>query len=275
MYELRVREFNLFRKLIYGKSGIKLNDSKLELVRSRLAKRLRQLSIPTFKEYYSLLSEQLDGPETLHMLDAITTNQTSFFREPKHFDFLNKTALANLLEEKEQTRDRTFKVWSAGCSTGEEPYSLTITLLEFLENYPGYSLKILATDLSTQVLSLAAKGIYEKKNLPNIQLNTLKKYFFKGEKKWEGFCKVRPELSKFIQFKRFNLMENHFPFSSSFDIIFCRNVMIYFDKKTQETLVNKHCSALKKGGYFFIGHSESLTGTNHHFNYIQPTIYRK
>lgn len=275
MHDLNQRDFNLFRKLIFERSGISLNNRKLELVRTRLAKRLRQLNIPTFKEYYRLLAKHPDDPEMYNMLDVITTNQTSFFREPKHFTFLSDTAIPHLLEKKEKTKDMIFRIWSAGCSTGEEPYSIAITMMEFLENYPKYDLKILATDLSTQVLNTAVRGIYEKHRLKDVPLQTLRKYFLKGGKKWKEFCKVKPNLSGIIQFKRFNLMGNYFPFSSSFDIIFCRNVMIYFDKKTQENLINKYYSVLKPEHYLFIGHSESLMGIKHKFQYVQPTIYRK
>lgn len=275
MYELSKREFDLFRKLVYEKSGINLNNGKLELVRTRLSKRLRQLDIPTFKEYYRLVSQHPDHSEIVHMLDAISTNQTSFFRESNHFTFLNQIALPRLLEEKEKKSDRAFRIWSAGCSSGEEPYSIAITMMEFLKNYPAYEIKILATDLSIQVLNKAAMGIYEKDRLKDIPSLMVKQYFRRGENKWKGFCKVKPELSKIIQFKRFNLMENNFSFSSSFDIIFCRNVMIYFDKKTQEQLVSKYYSVLKPGCYFFIGHSESLTGINHKFHYVKPTVYMK
>lgn len=275
MYELNRKEFDLFRKFIFERSGISLNESKLELVRTRLVKRLRQLNIPTFKQYYKLVSDHPDEPELYNMLDAITTNQTSFFREPKHFAFLSETVLPQLLEEKEKKRNKIFKIWSAGCSTGEEPYSLAVTLLEFLKNRTEYDIKILATDLSLQVLNTAARGIYEKNKLKDIPVQNLKKYFLRGEKEWESFYKVKPILSRIIQFKRFNLMENHFPFSSSFDIIFCRNVMIYFDKKTQEILINKYYSVLGPSHFLFIGHSESLMSINHKFNYVQPTIYRK
>lgn len=269
------REFNLFRKLILEKIGISLNNGKLELVRARLAKRLRQLNIPTFKEYYYLLSEHPDGPEMLKMLDAITTNQTSFFREAKHFSFLNDAALLLILKKKEQTGDRVFRIWSAGCSTGEEPYSLAIIMLEFLENHPKYETKIFATDISTEVLKAAIKGIYEKRKITDVPLKLLKKYFLRGEKTWGGFYKTNQKLSKIVHFERFNLMENHFSFPSSFDIIFCRNVMIYFDKKTQENLINKYYSVLNQGNYLFIGHSESLMGIKHKFQYVQPTVYVK
>lgn len=275
MHELSKKEFDLFRKLIYEKSGISLNNGKQELVRTRLSKRLRNLNINTFKEYYRLVSEQSNNNELLYMLDAISTNQTSFFREPGHFTFLNETALPHILKEKVKARDKTFRIWSAGCSTGEEPCSIAITLFEFIENHPEYDIKILATDISIEVLNIAKKGIYEKSKFENVPIFTLKKYFLRGEKKWTGHYKFKPEPSRIIHFKHFNLMENHFPFSSLFDIIFCRNVMIYFDKETQEALVSKYYSILKQGCYFFIGHSESLTGIKHQFKYVQPTIYTK
>lgn len=275
MYKLNQREFKLFSKLIFEKSGINLDERKFELVRTRLTKRLMHLDIPSFKEYYRLLSEHPNDPEMYNMLDAITTNKTSFFREPKHFEFLNQTVLPNLLEKKEKTRDRAFRIWSAGCSTGEEPYTIAIIMLEFLENHPQYKIQILATDISTHVLGIATKGIYEKSNITDISLQLFRKYFLRGEKKWKRFYKVKPELSKIVNFERINLIHDPFSFSSSFDFIFCRNVMIYFDKKTQEKLINKYYSVLKPENYLFIGHSESLMGIKHKFQYVQPTIYIK
>jgi len=275
MYPLRQREFKLFSKLIYEKSGIRLNDGKSELVRTRLSKRLRKLGIPTFKEYYQLLSNHPRDPEVFNMLDAITTNKTSFFREPQHFNFINKTVLPKLLKEKEKTGDRVFRIWSAGCSTGEEPYSLAITLLEFLENHPGYKIKILGTDISNQALNFAIRGIYEKTRITDISFDLFRKYFLRGENKWRRFYMVKPELSKIVCFKHVNLVNDDFSFPSSFDIILCRNVMIYFDQNTQEKVIEKCHSILNSGQYFFIGHSESLVGIKHRFQYVQPTIYRK
>lgn len=275
MYDLGQREFNFLRKLIFEKSGISLNNGKLDLVRTRLTKRLRHLNVQTFKEYSRMLSEQPDGPEIFNMLDAISTNKTSFFREPQHFDFLNKTALPRLIKEKEKTRDKVFRLWSAGCSTGEEPYTLAITLLEFLQKYPSYKIEILATDLSTQVLKMGITGVFEKNRTEGIPPLLFRKYFLQGKNKWKGYYKVKQELSKIVHFERFNLMQDNFSFSFPFDIVFCRNVMIYFEKKTQENLINKFYSVIKPGHYLLIGHSESLMGVKHKFGYVQPTIYIK
>jgi chemotaxis protein methyltransferase CheR len=179
------------------------------------------------------------------------------------------------LKEKKKTGDRVFRIWSAACSTGEEPYSLAITLLEFLENHPRYEIQILGTDISTQVLNIAIRGIYEKSRITDISFDLFRKYFLRGENKWRRFYMVKPELSKIVCFKRVNLAYDPFSFSHPFDIIFCRNVMIYFDQKTQEKLIEKCHSILNPGRYLFIGHSESLVGIKHKFQYVQPTIYKK
>jgi len=275
MYHLRQREFKLFCKLIYEKSGISLNDGKSELVRTRLGKRIRKLGIPTFKEYYQFLSKNPRDPEMFNMLDAITTNKTSFFREPHHFDFLNKTVLPKLLKEKKKSRDGVFRIWSAACSTGEEVYSIAITLLEFFENHSGYKIQVLGTDLSIQALNIAIRGIYEKSRITDISMDLFRKYFLRGENKWRRFYMVKPELSKIVCFKRVNLVYDDFSFPFSFDIIFCRNVMIYFDQNTREKLIEKCHSILNPGRYLFIGHSESLVGIKHKFQYVEPTIYKK
>jgi len=275
MYPLEQRDFNLFSKLIFDKSGINMKDAKLELVRTRLSKRLRKLGLSSFKEYYQLLTHRPGDPEMYNMLDAITTNKTSFFREPAHFDYMNDKILPDLQKEKEKTGDEVCRIWTAGCSTGEEPYSIAITLLEFLENHPGYKAQILGTDLSNEVLNVAIRGIYEKKRTTDISLGLFRKYFLRGENKWKRFYKVKPLLSDIVSFDRLNLIYDPYSFSYPFDIILCRNVMIYFDQSTQQKLIDKCYSVLKNGQYLLIGHSESLVSIKHKLHYVQPTIYRK
>jgi chemotaxis protein methyltransferase CheR len=271
--DLSDKEFALFSQLVYDKAGINLHDGKKELVRSRLSRRLRAKNIQRFKDYYKYLMADESGEELVNMLDAISTNLTSFFREPKHFTFLEDTALPSILKRINPRTER-LSIWSAGCSSGEEPYTLAICLHEFMKEETSFDFKILATDISTKVLSSAANGVYMGQQIRNIPAPVLRKYFQRGQGKWADHYRLKPYIRNEIEFKRLNLMEP-FPFTKKFHIIFCRNVMIYFDKMVQNTLVNKYYDALIDGGYLFIGHSESLMGTQHQFQYVKPTIYQK
>jgi chemotaxis protein methyltransferase CheR len=275
-YELSVRDFNQFRALVYEKCGINLGEGKIDLVRARLSKRLRQIGMNSFREYYRLVTEDASGTELVCLMDAISTNLTSFFREKKHFDFMTGHILPDTLRIRQSAPgiDREFRVWSAGCSSGEEPYSISITLNEFSESNPGFRFSILASDISTKVLDKAIAGVYDYDRLAGMPTAVRNRFFLKGNGKMDGLVKVKPILRNPVTFRRVNLMEP-FPFNEHFDLIFCRNVMIYFDKPTQEKLVSKYYGSLKPGGYLFIGHSESLMGIKHSFQYIQPTIYRK
>lgn len=272
--DLTEKEFLLFRKLVYDKCGINLHDGKKELVRARLGKRLRERQFTCFKEYYQYLMEDDAGEELILMLDAISTNLTSFFREPKHFDFLKSQVLPGFLARSPKTSPKCLNLWSAGCSSGEEPYTLSICLREYMSAQRLFDYKITATDISTKVLAAASAGVYGRNQIQTISGHLLKQYFQQGRGKWHSHVRIKPEIRKTIDFNRFNLMDP-FPHKEHFHIIFCRNVMIYFDKKVQERVVNKFYDALVEGGYLFIGHSESLMGTQHRFEYVQPTIYRK
>ena len=213
------------------------------------------------------------GEELIHMLDAISTNLTSFFREPKHFAFLEKTVLPTILANT-KSQQKKLNIWSAGCSSGEEPYTLSICLNEFAKAQPQINFNIMATDISTKMLATAANGVYQASQVNTIAPDVLRRYFQRGQGNWARHYRLKPMIRKTIEFKRLNLMEP-FPFSTKFQIIFCRNVMIYFDKETQNRLVNKYYDCLEPGGFLFIGHSESLMGTAHRFKYVQPTIYQK
>ena len=266
------KDFVRFCDFIYQRCGITLNENKRDLVHSRLAKRLRSLGLENYGEYFELLYNGRDNePEIVNLLDAISTNVTYFFREDKHFDFLTSTVIPELESTKKRGLEREIRIWSAGCSTGEEPYSLAITFAEniALENR---DFRILATDLSTNVLSHARKGVYDKERLRNVSGALLKKYF-SGNRDGSRF-RVHEKLASYIKFARLNLMHD-FPFKNRFDCIFCRNVMIYFDRQTQGQLVNKFSSFLNPGGYLMIGHSESLTNVKHDLVYVQPSLYRK
>jgi len=251
-----------------------LHEGKKGLLKARLTKYLRKSRYRSLEEYYQCLMNDDTGEEMVHLLDVISTNLTYFFREPKHYDFLRGKALPQVAEICKNLNKRAIRVWSAGCSSGEEAYSLGIVLNEFIGPREGLQIQILATDISTKVLNKASDGIYEKEKLEKIPYDLKSRYFQRGINKRSGYFRVKPQLRKVISFRRLNLMEP-FPPGSTFHIIFCRNVMIYFDKHTQARIVEKFYDALEKGGFFFIGHSESLTNINHAFQYIQPSVYRK
>ena len=266
--DLSDRDFRRFSDLVYQKCGINLHEGKKTLVRARLGKRLRQGGFKDFNTYYQFVSKSDNEQELVQMLDAISTNLTSFFREETHFDFLKEKVYPVFVEKKQ----KKIRIWSAGCSSGEEPYSLAVCSLDYFGLNSGYDIKILASDISTRVLNQARQGIYRQERVINMRQPLLRKYFRRGVGTQDGNVRVKPSVREIVQFERINLMEP-FPFQKRFDVIFCRNVMIYFDKVTQERLVNKFYEALCVGGYLVIGHSESLTGVSHPFKYTMPTIY--
>ena len=272
-YELKNSDFEKISKLIYEQCGINLHEGKRELVKARLGKRLRVGNYNSFSDYCHYVTTEEGTDELIAMIDSISTNLTSFFREESHFVRL-RLIISSILEKNNSRgfKDR-FKIWSAGCSTGEEPYTLAITVKE-AAGQKHFEAMILATDISTKVLRMAEAGIYPHEKIKNIAIPILKKYFQIGTGQSEGHYRVKNELKSMIDFQRFNLMHK-FPAQSQFDIVFCRNVMIYFDKQTQGVLVNKFYDFLNRGGYLFVGHSESLTGLNHQFNYIEPSVYQK
>lgn len=273
--DLSDREFQLFRALIFEKSGINLNEGKKELVRTRLGSKLRRGGYGSFRDYYNYVVEDRTGEELVSLLDAISTNLTSFFREINHFHYLKNIIIPEITERKKNDSVKELRAWSAGCSSGEEPYSIAFTLADILQNAKGWNVKLLATDISTKVLTRAARGLYTEDQVKTVPKEMALRFLDKTDEDGERLYGVRPEIKGMIQFKRFNLMTPSFPFRRGFDFIFCRNVMIYFDKSTQQTLINKFFGALSEGGYLLIGHSESLTGVQHRFRYMQPTIYKK
>ncbi|MGZ8459706.1 MAG: CheR family methyltransferase [Candidatus Deferrimicrobiaceae bacterium] len=273
--ELTDREFDRFRRIIYETSRIALNDGKKELLRARLGKILRPRGIASFREYLTLVEEDRTGEELTFLLDAISTNLTSFFREGDHFRFLETTVLPHLDATRKARGERKIRAWSAGCSSGEEPYSLAITLLDALGGGAGWDIRLLATDLSTKVLAMARNGLYASDRVKGVSPQVVARHFF-TETGNDGrkFFRVSPAVRGLITFGHLNLLEPY-PFRGPFDFIFCRNVMIYFDKKTQETLVNGFYRYLADGGHLFIGLSESLNGVAHSFQYVRPSVYRK
>ncbi|WP_198243340.1 CheR family methyltransferase [methane-oxidizing endosymbiont of Gigantopelta aegis] len=268
-FEYSREDFNFLRSLSNNYSGIIANDDKFDMFYSRLAKRLRVLQFKTFKQYCQYL-ENNHEQEFSEFINAITTNLTAFFREKHHFDYLKKVLIPELIVKKQTNKQ--IKVWSAGCSTGEEAYSLAITLLENLPQ--DFQIKILATDLDTQVLNVAKNGEYPLERSSGLSEEMLKKWFKKGIGKNQGKIKAKSELQHVIRFKQLNLM-HEWPMTGPFDFIFCRNVLIYFDRDTKQKLIQRYQSLLPIGTRLFIGHSESLHQLDTGFDLIGNTIYQR
>jgi chemotaxis protein methyltransferase CheR len=275
-YILSNEEFELFRRLIYDSCGINLTLSKKELVKARLTKRLTKAGIDSFTDYYNFVTKtDKTGKELVHLIDSISTNKTDFFREKKHFDLLNASLLPSLISSKAKAGTKKLRIWCAASSSGEEPYTLAMTVFNHLKPNNGWDVKILATDISTKILQKAINGIYRKELLKDIPPGTVSAHFSRVLYENTNCYKARDHLKDIITFRKFNLMTPEFPFNNPFDFIFCRNVMIYFDPETQNRLVSKFYDCLPKDGYLFIGHSESLSRSNTSFKYIQPAVYQK
>ncbi|MCK5566169.1 MAG: protein-glutamate O-methyltransferase [Planctomycetes bacterium] len=267
-------EFATISKLVYEHCKINLHDGKRELVRARLAKRLRKLGIRTFSEYINFALNDESGQEFTNLIDSLSTNLTSFFRENQHFEYLKDVFYPMIMKRKVAQGDCKIRAWSAGCSSGEEPYTIAITLQEAISGQGSWDVKVLATDISTRMLEKAKRGIYEKKRVDPVSPQQKTRYLLQTKIDGEVHYEVGDALRKTVVFAHLNLMES-WPIKPPIDFIFCRNVMIYFDKQTQERLVSRFWEMLGHDGILFTGHSESLTGIKHRFKYIQPTIYRK
>lgn len=267
-------DFNKLSSFILQEFGVKLPPVKKTMLQGRLQKRLRVLNISSYKSYIDFLfSEEGRQTELIHMIDVVTTNKTDFFRENNHFEYLRSTVLPAFYA-KSQGRE-IFKVWSAGCSSGEEPYTMAIVLQEFASENPGFQYNIYATDISTKVLSAAAKAIYPIERINVIPLALKRKYFLKSKNKLKQDVRVVPILRNRINFKRLNFMDAYYSIDISFDAVFCRNVLIYFDKETQERVISRQLNNLKKGGTYFLGHSESILNMNLPLKQLKPTIFTR
>lgn len=264
------KDFNLFRTLIYTNSGINLGDDRKDLLTNRLAKRIRSGKFESYRHYYDYVMGDSSGHELIQLLNMISTNLTYFFRETKHYSLLQESVLPKLIAAKKSQHNRRIRFWSAACSTGEEVYSLLITVLPFLDPLSAWDFKLLGSDISTKVLSTAKAGRYARSQVKGVEPQKIQEFFLKENQN----LVIKPELKRLTKFARLNLLEP-FPFKGRFEVIFCRNVMIYFDNSTKEQLINKFYQILPPGGYFFIGHSENLTGLKHNFNYIAPAVYKK
>lgn len=259
------KDFESVRKLIYSHAGISLNASKKDMVYSRLARRLRATGLNSFRDYLSLL-ESDNHAEWQAFTNALTTNLTSFFREHHHFPILAE----HVRKHKGQ---HPINLWCSAASTGEEPYSMAMTMVDLFNSYTP-PVQIIATDLDTNVLAKAEAGVYPMERLEKLPADTVKRFFLKGTGKHEGFARVRPELRNMITFRQINLLHDNWPLRPPFDAIFCRNVMIYFDKPTQLQILQKFVPLLRPDGLLFAGHSESFHHAVAHFKLIGNTVYQ-
>ena len=269
-YILEDADFHRLRDIVYNEAGIKLSDVKKILMQSRLMKRLRELRLDSFSEYYDYLVENYED-EKINFINLITTNKTDFFRENDHFEFMKNV----VLPEFEKRGVKELRIWSAGCSTGEEPYTIAMVTNEFFSSKNSPEILILATDIDTQVLQKAKDGIYPEDHLATVDRNYVKKYFTAGTGENEGLFRVNNSLKQLVYFRRLNLLQDEYPMKKKFDIIFCRNVIIYFDRETQKKLFGKFYHYLKDDGYLLIGHSENITSLTDKFMLSGRTIYRK
>ncbi len=269
---MTMADFNRLSNFIQQEFGIKLSPMKKTMVEGRLQKRLRALHLNSYNEYCEYLFSNLGEQEIVPMMDLVTTNKTDFFREPGHFSLLQSGLLHELTRRSEA---RPFKVWSAGCSSGEEPYTLAMVLSEYALTHPFPNFHIHATDISTEVLGIATRAVYPEARVADIPLSLRQKYLLKSKDRTQTTVRIAPEIRSKVQFGVLNFMQEHYEAPNDFDIIFCRNVLIYFDKPTQEQVINKLCKHLRKNGLLFLGHSESITNMDVPLDQLKPTVFKK
>ena len=271
MREITDAEFERIRDFVKMKLGINLGNEKKSLVQSRLTSIIHEKGMDDFTQYFDYLFKDKTGEALVQFVDKITTNHTFFMREKDHFDYLRDTVLPYIYEKNSQNND--LRLWCAGCSTGEEPYTLEMLIQDFFREKPvKWDTQILATDISTSVLNKAIRGVYPTESLKDLPKNWMNDYYDVLD---NGNRQVKNEIRKMVIFRKFNLMDEKFPFKKPFHTIFCRNVMIYFDTATRDQLVNKFYDATETGGFLFIGHSESLNHKTTKYKYIKPAVYRK
>ncbi len=263
-------DLNFIIDLIYERSRIRLHEGKQQLIKARLGKRMRLHGFGSLHEYCDFLRRQTDDEEIGHVVDALTTNFTHFLREQEHFEFTVKQALPSLLPPGRQR----FRIWSAACATGEEPYSIGFYLSEHFPPVAGWDWRITGTDISTKALKHGQAGIYRQDRLNGLSAEWQRKYFQRGVGDWEGHFRVKKQVMERVQFQQLNLLGDY-RFNEQYEVIFCRNVMIYFDRPTQETLVNHLSQYLMPKGYLLVGHSESLIGLSIPLKCRKPSIYQK
>jgi chemotaxis protein methyltransferase CheR len=272
------REFDQFSALIYSEVGIKMPPVKKTMLEARLQKRLKARGIGSFREYADFIfSPAGREQEIIHLIDVVTTNKTDFFREPQHFDYLVRESIPALqqLRGAGESSLNPLRIWSAGCSTGEEPYTMAMVLSNYAENNQGFRFSILASDICTQVIEKASSAIYTEERIDTVPMALKRKYILRSKDRTRGLVRIVPSLRATVNFKRVNFMDDNFGIAEKQDVIFCRNVVIYFDKETQARLMMKFHQQLVPGGYLFIGHSETLNGLGVPFTQVANTVYRK
>ncbi len=271
-FEFTRSDFDYLRQIVNSRTGIVVADEKIDMFYSRLARRVRQLGLSNFTEYCDLIKNEREGVEATQLINAITTNLTSFFREAYHFDFIAESLIPDLFSA--NPKQRRLRVWSAGCSSGEEPYSIAITLNYLGLAARGWDIEIMATDIDSNVLEHAAAGVYGADQIQSIPERYVKSGFLRGKGGRFGKVRIKPEVRRMVKFAQLNL-NSSWSLPEPVDIVFCRNVIIYFDKESKKVLVNRIAENLKPGGYLFIGHSESLFRVSDRFELVGKTIYRK
>jgi len=269
--QLSEQDFRKLKDLIEAACGIRMPPSKRTMLAARLRKRLMRLGISSYGEYYAyLLSREGKEREFAAMIDAVTTNKTDFFREPQHFELLSR----RILPELRAKLSRRVEVWSAGCASGQEPYTLAMVLEEFRREHPGFDYALLGTDICTAALSAAMQGVYPDEYLEPVPAHLKRRYLMRGKGRYQGFHRVVPELRAKVTFRRLNFMDRDYGIDRKMDIIFCRNVIIYFDRATQKRLFDKFRRQFAPGGYLFTGHSESIEGVAPGLERIATAVYR-
>jgi chemotaxis protein methyltransferase CheR len=300
VFPMELREFKLFRTLVHERTGIWLRDGKQVMLASRLSRRLRLHGLANFADYYAYVQKVKDSSDEIReLINCVTTNKTSFFRERHHFDFLANTVVPQIQSASRPGAPRVIRVWSGACSTGEEPYSIAITLLESLQRpqsakAAGYSrpaptriglpgliaasgswkIEVVASDIDTKVLETALRGVYPEDSLATVDTPLQRKYFLRGTDDMQGYVKVKPDVARLVQFKRINLMDARWPLDNLFDVIFFRNALIYFNQETQDVFLRKMARYLKPGGYLFLGNSEHIPWLHSILEPLNKTMYR-
>jgi chemotaxis protein methyltransferase CheR len=270
--QLSAKNFKRLAELIQGYSGIKMPANKRTMLEGRLRRRMRATHIPTLNDYCAYLFDD-DGLETeiVHLIDAVTTNKTEFFREPAHFQFLRASALPAIAK----AGRREIKAWSAACSTGAEPYTLAMVLEDYRRTHRNQDYSILCTDLCTQVLNQAVAGVFSEQMIEPVEMDLRRRYVMRAKDASRGLVRIVPELRSKLAFARLNLMDEAYPVDGDMDLIFCRNILIYFDKPTQSKVLRQLCDHLRPGGYLFLGHSESIVGIDLPVVQIANTVFQR
>lgn len=267
-------DFKRLSTFVYGELGIKMPYPKKVMLQCRLQKRVTDLKLSSFSEYLEFVfSKEGQNEEIIRMIDLVTTNKTDFYREPAHFTYLKETVLPEICEARPGRK--TIKIWSSACSSGEEPYTIAFVMNEFLKDYPEIDFEVFGTDISFRILQKAAMAIYTEDRITGITPEIKHRYFLKSKDPADKTVRIIPEIRSKVSFQRMNLMDDYYEVEREFDIIFCRNVLIYFDRPSQQNVINKLTSKLKYDGYFFLGHSESITNMRVPLRQIRPTIFRK